>query len=286
MSHMVYKYSSIARPLEIKYPSNLAVVIALPVIILLVAGVEIGYRGTEILQAAGMGLHAALGGFLAWALGRELDPDRNAGAFVGMGLAVLAVLLGWAPALWMIATVLMATRLVNRTVGTPAHITDLGLITGLTAMAVFADGYWMVGVATAIAMAIDLYFDRSRTLNLVFAMIVTGFSAFAVVQADANWGVLLVSPALEIDNNWVVAMLTVSVLTLGMALTLPQVTSCADATGEPLNRRRIQGGVLVVLTIALVTGFSGQGGMLAALPVWAGLLGMIEARAMPKRKLG
>jgi hypothetical protein len=285
MSHIVYKYSSIARPLEIKYPSNLAVVIALPAIAVLIGGVEIGYRGTDFGPAAVTALFAAIAGFLTWALGRELDPDRNAGAFVGMGLAVVAIVLGWSPALWLLATALMAARLVNRSVGPPARLSDLGLITVLSAMAVFADGYWMVGLMTAFAMAIDLYLDRRRTLNLVFAMLTAGFSAFAVVQAGADWGALLVTPTLEIDLNWIVAMLTVTVLTLAMLLTLPQVTSCADATGEVLSRKRVRGGVVIVLGLAISSIFSGQLSMLAALPVWAALTGMIEARAMPKRKL-
>jgi hypothetical protein len=285
MSHIVYKYSSFARPLEIKYPSNLAVVIALPLITLILVGVELGYRGSGFVPAIGIGLIGAMTGFLAWALGRELDPDRNAGAFVGMGLAVIAIVLGWTPALWVLATALMAARLVNRSVGPAARISDLALITVLTGMAVFADGYWIMGLATALAMAIDLYLDRRQTLNLIFAMIVVGFSAFSVVQADADWALLFVNPVLEIDQNWIVGLSIVTVLSAAMLITLPRLTSCADATGETLDRNRVQGGVIIVLCFAIMSVFSGQAGLLAALPVWAALTGMIEARAMPKRKL-
>lgn len=285
MTKPIYRLSSIMRPVEPQYPTNRAVLILLPLIGLGLATTAYFVRDADPAGAISTGLGGLLAAFLAWALGREVDPDRSEAAFVAMALTVAAIALGWDPALWVLTLALMATRVVVRTVGQAAKLTDLAIVTVLAGLAVFVDGYWAMGVIAGFAMAVDLLYDRKRTLNLVFAAFATGFSMFAVVERGGEWGALTLQPLGQIDPGWSLAALILTTLSAIFILTCPPVTSVCDANSEPLERRRVRGGAMIVILFATAAMFEGQAGLLATLPIWAVLAGMIEARVMPRRKL-
>ena len=284
MTKPIYRLSSIARPLEPQYPTNRAVLILLPLIALGTAAAAFFLRDAGLAGAVSAGLSGLLAAFLAWALGREVDPDRNEAAFIAMALTVAAIALGYAPALWMLALTLMATRIVVRTVGQPAKLLDLALVTVLAGLAVFLDGYWAAGIIAGFAMAVDLLYDRKRTLNLVFAAFATGFSMFAVVQRGGDWGALTLQPLGLVDPAWSLAALILTALSGIFILTCPAVTSVCDANSAPLERRRVRGGAVIVVLFATAAMFEGQAGLLATLPVWAVLAGLAAGRVWPKRK--
>jgi hypothetical protein len=284
VSHRIHSISSIARPLEPQYPTNLAVLILLPLVALGVGGVAFFYHHLPFGDAAMAGLAGMVTAFLAWALGREVDPDRNEAAFVAMAVAVFAVALGWSPALWVLALALMATRVVVRTVGPAARLTDLAFVTLLAGLAVFADGYWAMGFVAAFAMAIDTRFDRSRTLNLVFAAIAFAISIYAVIQHDGAWGALTIGAMQGIYPVLSIMALAITVLSAVLILTCPPVITVCDTSSELLERRRVRAGGVIVVLFATASMFNGQAGLLGALPVWAVLVGLIEARIMPRRK--
>ncbi|WP_417493627.1 hypothetical protein [Maricaulis sp.] len=284
MTKPIYRLSSIARPLEPQYPTNRAVLILLPLIALGTGGIAFLLRDAGLAGAVSAGLQGMLAAFLAWALGREVDPDRNEAAFIAMALTVAAVALGHAPALWVLALALMGTRVVVRTVGQAAKLNDLALVTILAGLAVFVDGYWAMGLVAGFAMAVDLFYDHKRTLNLVFAAFATGFSMFALVQSGGDIAAVTLQPLGLVEPGWSLAVLALTALTGFFILTCPAVTSLCDASGEPLERRRVRGGGVIVLLFATAAMFEGQAGLLAALPLWAVLAGLAAGRLVPKRK--
>lgn len=284
MSHAVYKVSSIARPLEPKYPSNLIVLILLPVIAAGIAALEIFVRNSSLTPAIWTGVGAMVTAFISWALGREIDPDRNAAAFVAMALAVAAVGLDWSPAVWSLAMTLMATRVVNRSVGPAARLTDLAIVALLAWMAVLRDGHWALGAVAALAMVLDLRLDKTRTLNFAFAGAALAATVYAMIQRDGDFGRLVMEPIASLDSGWTIAAALIGGVYALIILTFPPVTSVADATGEPLSRTRVKLGAIILLLAAAATLLDGQAGLLAGLPLWAVIIGGLEARAMPKRK--
>ena len=284
MTKPIYRLSSIARPLEPQYPTNRAVLILLPLIALGTGAAAFFLRDAGLAGAVSTGIGGLLAAFLAWALGREVDPDRNEAAFVAMALTVVAIGLGWAPALWVLTLTLMATRIVVRTVGQAAKLSDLALVTVLAGMAVFVDGYWAMGLVAGFAMAVDLLYDRKRTLNLVFAAFATGFSMFAVVQRGGDWGAITLQPLGMVDPAWSLAALILTALSAIFILTCPPVTSLCDASSEPLERRRVRGGAVIVVLFATAAMFEAQAGLLATLPVWTVLAGLVAGRVWPRRK--
>ena len=111
--------TTLGRPVDPRYPTNLAVVVLSPVVV--VAGTI--YRlvsGYALLEGVLWGIGAGLAVFLAWALGRELDPDHDLSAFVGAGLTVFGLLLTGLPSLLVLFWLLLALRVVNRSTGLPA----------------------------------------------------------------------------------------------------------------------------------------------------------------------
>ena len=124
--------SALVRPLDPRYPTNLAVIILLPIagIIGAVVALALGREGWKLVGAALGGAGAAFGG---WALARELAPDHNPAAFVSMGLAYATWILLDHTSVMLLLLAVMLVRLINRSVGIPPQPLDYGGVAGLLA---------------------------------------------------------------------------------------------------------------------------------------------------------
>ena len=91
-------FSAIARPVDPRFPTNRAIA-ALTLAVIVGDLIRRLVGGSEWLAstwaAGGIGLSV----FLAWALCREIDPDRDLSAFVAAGLALVGGLLWGTPGL-------------------------------------------------------------------------------------------------------------------------------------------------------------------------------------------
>ena len=282
MTHPVYRYSSLARPVEPKYPTNLAVMILAPLGGIAVA---IYLYTTSIMgvgEAALLALEAAFVAFLAWALGRELDPDVNHSAFVGMALALVAIALGFNASILYIAAVLFSVRIVNRTIGDPLKMLDLIALSVFAIALSLMGAPWWTCFLIAAALTIDTVFDRTQGNNLYAAVIVF----IAGLYAMASTGAPHPENALLIERGWLVAVAVVGGLFVLMIFTTPTPTTCCDLRPDDLlSRRRVQTGMALALAGGFASLFGGPAMLFAALPVWAVMAGVIEGRAMPKRKI-
>lgn len=280
--HPVYRYSSLARPLDPGFRTNLAVIILAPLGGIAVAAYVYFTNIIGIGDAAFVAIEAAFVSFLAWALGRELDPDTNQSAFVGMALALVAIAFGYNTSILNIAAVLFAVRIVNRTVGNPLKPVDL-IMMGLFGIGLAVMGApWWTCFLLAAALTIDTVFDRTQGNNLLAAGVVfiAGLYAMMSTGAPHPGNVML------IDNAWLVAAAVVGGLFLLMTFTTPEPQSCCDVRlEEKLQKRRVQAGMLIALAGGIACLFGGPAQLHATLPVWAAMAGVIEGRAMPKRKI-
>lgn len=281
MSKPIYRVSSISRPLEAKYPSNRAVLILLPIILLATAALRMNEADSSLMSAAFGGLEAMLGAFLIWAIGRELDPDRNPGAFIAMTAIIPLVYLGYDLSLWTLAFVLMAMRVVNRTVGNPVRLGDMAVVLALAALSVFRDGYSEMGYVAGLALALDAFLDRKRTLNLVGAMIAVAFSMWNLIELEGDLRALLLSAVEVMPQMVLYAALAVLMLGVLHALLLGRVHSVGDATGEPLSGLRVRGGILIAALAGLAMLTEGEPGLMAGLGLYAAILGVVLGRFWP-----
>lgn len=273
MSHPIHKYSALARPVEPKYPTNLAVMILVPVIALgLFAWSLAGEAG--LASALRIGIFGALAAFLTWALGREMDPDHNATAFIAMALAVLAAALGYSFDLLTLAALLFAVRLVNRTVGPQAKTGDLITLVLLNLGAVFIEGAWWMPFLSVIALAVDEAFERSNLPQrlAIPALLIMGLLAFFI-----GGGVDL-SVTETLVRGWVVTVVVITILIAGTIVNTEEIASPMDVLASPCNCRRIQAGMALILLAGIASLLGGQPGVAANLAILSVLAASLVGR--------
>lgn len=273
MSHRVHKLSSLARPLEPQYPTNMAVIILLPAIAIgLFAWLAIS--GAGMIAAGTAGLMGMLAAFVTWALGREMDPDHNATAFIAMALAVLAAGLGYGFDLLSLAALLFAVRVVNRTVGPQAKASDIVLLFLFNLGALFIDGAWWMPFISAAALAIDEFFERGTMVQRITLLMLVLIGTQALIignQVDLSLTSTLI-------RGWVVTVIVITILVLANIPGTKDVRATMDALGTPCLPRRIQAGMALILAAGLASLLGGQLGLTEALGVWAVLAASLAGR--------
>lgn len=93
--------------------------------------------------------------FLCWAIGRELDPDRQATALLAAALVGTWAVVGLPVQLFPAAAALLAARILAETTGRRPLVTDL-LFVGIFAAAV---SYTPVGFVFGFVLAVSFYVD-------------------------------------------------------------------------------------------------------------------------------
>lgn len=259
--------TAIGRPLDPHYPTNVA--IAIVTALATVAGAAWRWlEGATLLEGALWGIGAGLAVFLAWALARELDPDHGLSAFVGAGLALVALPFLGLPQLLPLFWTLLAARIVNRTVGLPARPLDSLAVIGLGLWLTWqAD--WIYGLAAAAVLFLDGWLEPPlrRHLLLSGAMLAATLVLALLGRAtpDAGWD----SGLLRFVAYLAGLVFFVATETLGDA------RAPCDVTGEPVRPARVRAAQLLALVTALmVMGRSGQEGFVALLPLWAAMVGV------------
>jgi hypothetical protein len=254
-------------PIDPRYPTNLAIG-TLTLVVAIAGAILRLLSGAAPLESALWGIEAGLVLFLTWALGRELDPDHDLSAFVGVGLVLIALLIFDRPSLLVIFWLLLVLRVVNRTVGLPAKPLDSLAVLGLGAWLAW-QGYWMVGLATAVAFLMDGLLSPP----LRHQLFVSGLAFVATLVLSIFHGDIAMErgPTTAV----VIAAAVMAGLFLVVIATTRESKAVGDATGEPLNPRRVQAAqVLALLTALLFAWWAGASGMVALLPLWAAMTGV------------
>lgn len=273
MSHPIHKFSALARPVEPKYPTNLAVIVLLPVIATgLFAWLTFG--GMPLASAVNAALLGMLAAFLTWALGREMDPDHNATAFIALALTVVLAGLGYSFNLLTLGALMFAVRLANRTVGPQAKVGDIITLVLLNLGAVLIDGAWWMPFVSTIALVFDELQERSNLPQrlAIPAMIIIGVQAFFVGD-----GVSLAAMD-SLVRGWVVTVTVITLMAGGAIWNLPELRSVMDVPQTPCDRRRIQAGMVLILLGGLASLLGGQDSLAGNLGIWSVLAASIAGR--------
>ena len=259
--------TALGRPLDPRYPTNLAIG-ALSLVVGAVGAVAKLLSDVALLDSALWGIGAAFSVFLSWVLARELDPDHDLSAFVGAGLMILTLPFLDPPALMLLLWVVLALRIVNRTVGLPARPLDTLALLGLGGWLTW-QGHWIVGLVTALAFLLDgLLADPLRYHLALSALALAGTVVLSVLQGD-----------MALESGFAIPAAIASAVAAGLFWvvvgTSREVRSVCDVTGERLNVRRLQGAQLLALLTALLYAWRhGAAGMLALSALWAAMLGV------------
>ncbi len=249
--HRIYTLTSIGRPIEMRISTNRLMVILLApsalVALLLAFWQEVPAVGAVVFA-----LTTALGAFGGWALGRELDPDDQAAAFIAQALAVLVMLFigpGGASYLFLVLfTTLGLVRQVNRTTGLEARLTDSLLLLGLTLWVMYGTENPLYGLVAGLSFALDGSLKKALRRQWLFAILSVGGTVVYMVDHDLGFG--MISPPHTLPQ-WLAALVAV-VFALNI-LSTKKVISVTDVSRGVLNVTRVRGGMWVAL-VALVLG--------------------------------
>lgn len=267
--------SGLARPLDFSFTTNRWIA-AIAAAVLLGATILRGLLTGAWPAAAGWGALAALSVFLAWALGRELDPDHDPAAFVAVALSLVGIVAMGLPDIAALFVVLLAVRVLNRTTGVPATLVDgLGLL-GL-GLWLASGGAWLGLAIGAAALVLDgLLRPTSQQrflLGLLGAAVAFGVALLIAAEPDLSLAPLAILVA-------AVGGIVFSIAIRGAA----QTQTRTDVTDEPLSATRVRAGQLLALAAglgsAVLEGFSG---LTALMPLWAAMLAAGAYRMAPRR---
>jgi hypothetical protein len=269
----ISRYSSLGRTIDLRYGPHRAITL-LAAAAAVILGVQQMYRGASTLEAASQAAGAGILVFLTWALARELDPDHELSAFAAALLSGAGMLWLGLPTLLPSLWVILALRVVNRTVGRPPTGLDwLGML-GLT-LYMSLTASWLFAAFTAAAAGLDASLAEPNRPSRLIAALSAGLAVGAYVLEPGRWVGLERSP-LELS-----VLLAGSLFAGLIIVTSARVASVADLTGNPLIPARVQSAQALGWSIGTIFMLrQGQTGLITQLPLWAGLIGVGLYRAL------
>ncbi|RZV33886.1 MAG: hypothetical protein EX272_14050 [Chromatiales bacterium] len=269
----MYRFTSIARPIDPAYLTNRALLIVLPLLMLLSAGIAALYDiGGGPLSAA---ISGALVAFAAWALTRELAPDYNAAAFVALALAWIAnVALGTTQVL-LVFVALLLVRLVNRSTGPQWRVLDTLGVFGFCVWAAVNTQQPLILVVAAAAFTLDATLkDPVRWHYFAAAACVAAFSW--LLLGDVR---LLASDLA--GQDWALIAAFAGGVVLAVAAS-PEPVSYCDTSPDRLDRVRVNAGLIIGSLAAVQTVLTNGRAAWLETPIWVCMAAVLLAFAARK----
>ncbi len=262
------QFSALARPLDMSYRSNL-VIASVNLLVLLAAFVyQWGYLDTEFWESVWWSIQAALSVFLAWALGREIDPDINTTAFLAAPIS-LAFFYIFGSFNWvLLLAFLMMLRVTSHICGQSVKPTDAILCLGLVGYLCW-QGHTLIGFAFTAAFLADSRLAPAHKASQWYALIALLITIISLLFFPTA----LAEHTFQFSGWWVAGIALVSLIFIGVIITYQRPGSTEDYREEMLNGRRMQVAQLIILTTGLLI-YLGQDftHTLAIAPVWAVIL--------------
>ncbi len=253
--------TGLGRTLGIDHPSNRYVAVAT-----VVAGLAtlLWRWSTDADDIWLWSFRVLVGVFLAWAIGRELDPDDGSSAGLATVLVVPFMALG-GPSLVSTAAILVAVRITVRTTGISLQLLDGAVLTIGAAYLGARPETWPALGTLIVAVGTDRFArppGPDRTLWFGAAMVLAA-SVTALTMADPpEWN----QPTIA---EWVMLGVTAVAGFLAIINTRPP-RSRTDFRDHPISASRLRfGRVLVVFALVVGVVYLGGPVMPSLTPVWA-----------------
>ncbi len=259
--------STLGRPVDIRYRSNRFIAGFIAVVLFGTFAINLA-NNHSVDKSGVIAFNMMLTTFVAWAIGRELDPDFNLSAYLAAPLAIIVAVLWDPPAILAIAGTMFAIRLVNRTVGPPPTTLDLGVLVIASGL-LSAMGHPIVGAGIGMGIGLNHFLpkpDHSRSLpTALLALIAVGIGTIIALPIDIDW---------TFDPIAVVVIISITVLYLYATRHNPSTPeSSCDLIDEKLNPTRILVGQYIALAIGMlnIIVFANDGVLILS-ALWVGFL--------------
>ena len=256
----IYRFTSIARPIDPAYLTNRALLIVLPIAGLLSAVLA------HFHDMSGGPLSAALSGalaaFAAWALTRELAPDYNSAAFVALAFAWFTNVAFGARLVLLLFVALLLVRMVNRSTGMSWRPLDTLGVFGFCAWAAISTQQPLILLVASLAFALDAALkDPLRQHYLAAAACLPVFIWMLLGEKD------LIAADLTV-RDWSL----IGAYALGIVLfvkTNSEPYSYCDIAPERLDRMRVNAGLIVGWLLAVQAVLTNGRSAWLETPIWA-----------------
>ena len=266
----MYRYTSLARPVDPAYLTNRALLMILPVVGLFSAGLAyIDDAGSGPLSAAFGGMLAA---FAAWALTRALAPDYDGAAFVALAFAWFVNAAFGTQTVLLLFVALVLVRVVNRSTGLPWRPFDTLSAFGFFTWAAMNTQQPLILLIAALAFALDAglqeplrrHYWAAAACLLVFAWMLMGDTA--LVAGDlVVW-------------DWLLLGAVALGILLVMKTSADPVSYC-DVSPDRLNRARVNAGLAVGFLMAAQALLTDGRAAWLETPIWVCLVAVLLSSA-------
>ncbi|WPP52653.1 hypothetical protein [Catalinimonas niigatensis] len=262
------QFSALARPLDISYRTNLSIMLMSFFVMLIAFFYQWWHLDNALWESLWWAAQAGLSVFLAWALGREIDPDVNSTAFLAAFLSLAGFYYTGSYQWGLLIAFLMILRISSHICGQQIKLTDALFCLALCAYLCW-QGQALIGFAFTAAFLADSRLApvhvRSQWYALA-ALIITilAFIFFPVSITDTYF---------QFSGIWIPGIGVVVLIFLQVIREYKNPGSTEDYKTQPLNGHRIQAAQLIVLLTALsIYLLQNYRTTLEIAPVWAVIL--------------
>ncbi|MDH3820723.1 MAG: hypothetical protein OEU59_06335 [Gammaproteobacteria bacterium] len=271
----MYRFTSIARPIDPAYLTNRALLMILPLLMLASGGLASLYDMGDGPAAAAFS--GALAAFAAWALTRELAPDYSGAAFVALALAWVANIALGATSVMLLFVALLLVRLVNRSTGPQWRLADTFGVLGFCIWAAVSARQPLLLVVTAGAFTLDAtlkeplrrhYFAAAACLPVLIWMLLGNAGLMAGDLTALDWGLI------GVFAGGIVLMVATS----------SEPVSYCDTSPERLDRVRVNAGLVIGWLAAFQALLTDGPSAWVETPIWACMIAVLVSFADRIRK--
>ncbi|PJF39382.1 MAG: hypothetical protein CUN55_14500 [Phototrophicales bacterium] len=265
----MYQFTSLARPIDPKTPSNLIAVLTASIVFIGAAILQLS-DGEAVLASLSNAFLGAVTVFVAWVIAREIDPDHQGSSLWTLAIAIVIYALLGESALFSVVGLVIASRFLNRSVGPPPKIGDAIALIGIVGLAVGIHGHWVLGVLIFVALMFENTLPMSDRKSYLYAIGVALVTILAIYFTDNpvfDW--TLDVPAIAI------ALLTGVAFVFYLLRQPHHLQSSCDDGSRLIEWRRVFAAELLVLMAALsLLIVEGANGVAALGSAWAALGGV------------
>ena len=266
----MYRFTSIARPIDPAYLTNRGLLMVLPLLMLASGALASLYdMGSGPAAAAFSG---ALAAFAAWALTRELAPDYSGAAFVALALAWIANVALAATSVMLLFVALLLVRLVNRSTGPRWRLLDTLAVLGFCIWAAVSTRQPLLLVVTAGAFVLDAtlreplrrhYFAAAACVPVFIWMLPGNAGLIADGLTAWDWGLIGVFAG---------GILLIAAMS-------PEPVSYCDTSPDRLDRVRVNAGLIIGWLVAVQALLTNGPSAWLETPIWACIIAVLVSVA-------
>ena len=232
---MKHKLTALGRPIAIGYLTNKIIVILFFVALILTLSV-FTYRGEPFTAALTSALSSAGAIFLAWAVGRELDPANDWSAFVALPFIYVAFFIVGQPSLLTLFFIILCCRLLNRVCGLQPFKSD-ALLIFVMAIFLYLNGFIFALPFLVLVFFVDAYAKPAYRFQLFSALVSLAGYLVMIYLLRPGFSLTIIESAAFIYSGAAVVVILLSVVFVSFLTRHDRVLD--DLNRAELNYNRV-----------------------------------------------